>query len=323
MLRSTVAIPVAVLAVLAVGACSSSATQCRVGADCASGVCNSSGHCVPASSSHVDSGVMATDSGVTIEDGGTVDSPVVTDTGSPFEGADGGFCVPNNDGTIVREEVPMLAGLHANFEIAENVTVDSAGVMNANGTRSWDLSGALSGDHTVLITTDAPTGQWFSAQFTSATYTTKLSDTAPLLGMFEGTSAALLLLGVVSPTSGTGQTELTYNPPANALGVPMSLGTTWSSNSNVTGTAEGLVADYFELYTSKVDAQGTLKVPYGTFNVLRVQTTLTRTLGGVATITRSFAFVAECFGPIASLTSQTDEAQVEFTNAAEARRLTP
>jgi len=315
MLRSTVAIPVAVLAVLAVGACSSSATQCRVGADCASGVCNSSGHCVPASSSHVDSGVMATDSGVTIEDGGTVDSPVVTDTGSPFEGADGGFCVPNNDGTIVREEVPMLAGLHANFEIAENVTVDSAGVMNANGTRSWDLSGALSGDHTVLITTDAPTGQWFSAQFTSATYTTKLSDTAPLLGMFEGTSAALLLLGVVSPTSGTG--------PANALGVPMSLGTTWSSNSNVTGTAEGLVADYFELYTSKVDAQGTLKVPYGTFNVLRVQTTLTRTLGGVATITRSFAFVAECFGPIASLTSQTDEAQVEFTNAAEARRLTP
>jgi hypothetical protein len=321
--RSTVAIPVAVLAVLAIGACSSSATQCRVGADCASGVCNSSGHCVPASSSHVDSGVVPTDSGTTMDDGGAVDSPIVTDTGSPFEGADGGFCVPNDDGTIVREEVPMLPGLHANFEIAENVTVDSAGVTNANGTRSWDLSGALSGDHTVLVTTDAPAGQWFSSHYTSATYTTKLSDTAPLLGVFEGTSAALLLLGVASPTSGTGQTELTYNPPANALGVPMSLGTTWTSNSNVTGMAEGLVADYFEQYSSKVDAQGTLKVPYGTFDVLRVQTTLTRTLGGVATITRSFNFVAECFGPIASLTSQTDETQVEFTNAAEARRLTP
>ena len=314
MRRSTVALPVAAMAVLAAAACSSSATQCRVGADCASGVCNSSGHCVPASSSHVDSGVVGkTDSGMTIEDGATFDAPV-TDTGT---------CVPNHDGTILREEVPMLAGLHANFEIAENVTVDSAGVMNGNGTRSWDLSGGLSGDHTVLVTTDAPTGQWFSAQFTSATYTTKLSDTATLLGVFEGTAAALLLQGVVSPSSGTGQTELTYNPPAKVLGVPMTLGTTWSSTSNITGMAEGLVSDYFEQYVSKVDAQGTLKIPYGTFDVLRVQTTLTRTVGGVPTVTQSFAFVAECFGPIASLTSQTDETKTEFTSAAEARRLTP
>jgi hypothetical protein len=128
---------------------------------------------------------------------------------------------------------------------------------------------------------------------------------------------------VASPMSGTGQTELTYNPPAKVLGVPMTLGTTWTSTSNVSGLAEGLVANYFERYDSRVDAQGTLKVPYGTFNVQRVQTTLTRTVGGVSTLTQSFAFVAECFGPIASLTSQTDETKIEFTSAAEARRLTP
>jgi hypothetical protein len=323
MYRSTLAFLVAT-PVLAAGACSSSATQCRVGADCASGVCNSNGHCVPSTTTHQDSGTTVTpDGGTPPEDGAVADSPLTSDTGSPYMAPDGGLCVPKKNGTITRDEVPMLAGLHANFEIAENVTVDSAGVMNSNGTFSWDLSGALSGDHTVLVTTDAPTGQWFSAKFTSATYTTKLSDTATLLGVFEGTSSSLVLLGVASPTSGNGQTELTYSPPAEVLGVPMTLGTTWNSNSNVTGMAEGLVADYFEQYASKVDAQGTLKVPYGTFNVLRVQTVLTRTVGGVATITRSFAFVAECFGPIASLTSQTDETATNFTNAAEARRLTP
>ena len=217
----------------------------------------------------------------------------------------------------------MMAGLHANFEIAENVTVDSVGVTNANGTRSWDLTGPYSGDHTVLVTTDAPAGQWFSAQFPAATYTSKLSDTSTLLGIFQDTSSALQMQGVASPSSGTGQTELTYAPPAEVLGVPMQLGTSWSSTSNITGTASGLVSDYVEQWTSKVDAVGTLVVPFGTFNVMRVQTTLTRNDLGVVSVTQSLTFVAECFGPVASLTSQGDEAQTEFTNAAEVRRLTP
>jgi hypothetical protein len=248
---------------------------------------------------------------------------VTTDTGSSFPGVDGGLCMPNNNGTITRDEVPMEPGLHANFEFAENVTVDTSGTMNANGTYAWDLTGPYSGDHTVLVTTDDPTGQWFSSQYQGATYTSKLADTSPLLGVFEASATALSLVGVVSPTSGTSQTELSYAPPAVFLGVPMQLGTTWNSNSEVTGMAEGLISNYFEAYTSKVDAQGTLKIPYGTFNVLRVQTTLTRTVGGVPALTQSLAWVAECFGTIASVTSQTGETQTSFTNAAQVMRLTP
>ena len=89
------------------------------------------------------------------------------------------------------------------------------------------------------------------------------------------------------------------------------------------GQADGVISDYFEQYSSKVDAYGTIKVPYGTFNVLRVQTTLTRTVGVLVTLTQSLAWVAECFGPVAAASSQTDETSTEFTSAAEVRRLTP
>ncbi len=324
---------------LAPAGCSSSSPQCSVGADCASGVCESNGKCGPASTGHGDSGTVDTDSGMTMtgddgaapgDDSGSVG---VSDTGSPFPGVDGGLCVPNNDGTITRSEVPMLAGLHANFEFAENVTVDSAGVMNANGSFTWDLTGPFQpsattptkSDHTVLVTTVAPSG-WFASAFASATYTTKLSDTADLLGVFQGTPSALELLGVVSPMSGNGSTELTYKTPIAVLAVPMKLGSTWTTNSIVTGTAEGILSNYTEEYVNKVDAQGTLETPYGTFDVLRVQTTLTRDDLGVVQVIRSFSFVAECFGSIASIVSQTataPETQVNFTNASEVQRLTP
>jgi hypothetical protein len=321
---------------VATAGCSSGAPQCTVGADCASGVCESNGQCGPVSTTHTDSGGPGSDSGMISTDGGggddaSEDGGFGEDTGSPYMAADGGICVPTNDGTIAPGELPMQAGLHANFEFAENVTVDTEGVMNANGTYAWDLTGPFmpsatkpsTADHTVLVTTNSPTGQWFSSAFPDATYTSKLSDTATLLGIFEGTSVALQLLGVASPTSGSGQTELTYQTPIDVLVVPMKLGTSWTSNSIITGTAEGLVADYTEEYVSKVDEQGTLKVPYGTFNVLRVQTVLTRNDLGIVTVIRSFSWVAECFGSVASVTSQDDETTVDFTNAAEVQRLTP
>ncbi|HEX8793017.1 MAG TPA: hypothetical protein VF765_18860, partial [Polyangiaceae bacterium] len=150
-----------------------------------------------------------------------------------------------------------------------------------------------------------------------------LSDTATLLGVFQAGGQSLLLQGVVSPTSGTQQTEVSYMPAAEILGFPMMMGSNWSSTSTITGTDQGVQVYYTEKYASTVDAHGTLKVPYGTFDVLRVQTTLTRTVGAVVTVTQSLAFIAECFGPVATLTSQSDETKTEFTNAAEAQRLAP
>ena len=315
----SIAVALVLVALPVVGACSTANTECTVGADCASGVCESNGKCAPLSTTHPDGGVtVQADAQVQEAQAGDASEQ---ETGTGGEGGIG--CSPNHDGTITREEVPMIAGLHANFVIAENATVDSTGTTNPDGSRSWDFSGMLAGDHTVVTTTDAPQGQWFSPQFTTATYTTKLSDTATLLGLFQAGGQSLLLQGVVSPTGGTQQTEVDYTPGAEILGFPMMMGSNFSSTSTITGTDQGVQVYYTEKYASTVDAHGTLKVPYGTFDVLRVQTTLTRTVGAVVTLTQSLAFIAECFGPVATLTSQSNETKTEFTTAAEAQRLAP
>jgi hypothetical protein len=318
MLRRAIALTLLVLPVAA--GCGSAGSQCHVGADCASGACASNGQCVPVSSSGSEAGVTPIEAGVEA----AVESGVEANPGD-----DGGSgCKPTNDGTITPAELPMLPGLHASYRIAENVTMSTGGTAQPDGTVDWDFSGALSGDHTVVITTDAPGGQWFSSNFANATYTSKLSDTQTFLGVYQATGGGLLLDGVVSPTNGAQQTNLSYSPSAEILAVPLQVGSTWTTTSTVQGQADGVTSYYTEKYDSKVDAKGTLKAPYGSFGVLRVQTTLTRTVGTVVQTTQTMTFVAECFGPVARLTSQTTTFPQPapgdaFTSVAEAWRLTP
>lgn len=322
---SALAAACALAAVALGGACATNgnAPECHVGADCASGACGSNGLCVPVSSSS-----SGGDSGSPQPESGTVEASVEggTETGPGGDAATG--CKPTGSGTITRSEIPMMAGLHASFVIAENVTMNTAGTAQPDGSTDWDFTGALSGDHTVVITTDAPAGQWFASKFPSSTYTSKLSDTQTFLGVYQATASGLLLQGVVTPTNGSPQTDVSYSPAAEILQAPLQMGTTWASTSTVQGTLQGVPSTYTEKYDSKVDAHGTLKVPYGTFQVLRVQTTLTQTVGTVVNTTQSMAFVAECFGPVAKLTSKTTTFPQPvpgdaFTDVAEAWRLSP
>jgi hypothetical protein len=326
MLHRTLFLGLAFATLATAGACSSSSAQCHVGADCASGACGSNGQCLPVTTGGGDGGSASSSGGGGPEAGGEASAESGSEAASPSDGGSG--CVPNHDGVVTRAELPMLSGLHASFVIAESVTMTTGGVAQPDGSTDWDFSAALSGDHTVTITTDDPAGQWFSSKFTSATYTSKLSDTETFLGIYQATAASLLLQGVVTPTSASPQTEVAYSPSAEILAVPMQMGSTWTSTSTVTGTADGILADYTEKYDSSVDAHGSLEVPYGTFDVLRVQTTLTRTDGALIQTTQTMTFVAECFGPVARLTSQTTTYPQAvpgnaFTSVAEAWRLSP
>jgi hypothetical protein len=295
-------------------ACSSDSAQCHVGADCASGACDSTGRCVAAppqgdAAPPVDAGLgegAAGDAGI---ESGASDANV--------------GCAPNHDGVIERAEVPLAAGLHATYRIAENVSVSTAGTTRADGTRSWDLSAALSGDHSVVLETAPIAGSWYAADFSGATYAAKLSDTSDLLGVFETTASALLLRGVVSPSGGSTRTELTYAPSVPTLSFPLKKGSSWQTNATASGVASGIGAVAGESYTSSVDAIGDLVTPFGTFAVQRVHVVLTRNVGGLFTVVRTYAFVAECFGPVATVVSQNNEANDDFTNAAEVRRLSP
>ena len=94
-------------------------------------------------------------------------------------------------------------------------------------------------------------------------------------------------------------------------------------NANVSGLALGVFSFYTERYQNRVDAVGTLVAPFGSFPVRRIAVDLTRTVGAAITTRRSFAFVSECYGTVATIASQDYETGAESTRAAELWRLTP
>jgi len=314
----------AALITVGAGACEASTIpQCTVNADCASGTCLANGQCMTAGGAD---GGGGTDTSVTTrpaEAGPGVDAGSDTSVTPPPSG-DAGGCMADDSGMIARDQLFYEPGLHATFLVADNVTVSTAGTTQPDGTRVWDYSGALSGDEDVIVQTLPLMGAWYASSFPGSGYASPLSHTEPLLGVFTAGQTALVLNGVVSETSGTMQTNLNYNPPATTLTFPIAMGATWQSTSTVSGTAEGIPSTYTEEYQSTVDAQGTVITPFGSFPVLRVVTVLTRTVAFIPTYTESFLFMTPCFGTVASITSQTSQANTgtgEFTDVAEIQRL--
>ncbi len=244
------------------------------------------------------------------------DVPPSEDTDNPA------VCRPDRDGTIRRGEVPLEVGLSAKFMVAEEISFDTAGTIQ-EGERVWDLAQEFAGDHLEVTELRDPSGEWFETTFPTATYFTTLSTNSDLYGVFELTDDALLLLGVVSPEEGFYRTELEYDPAIPVLQFPLEEGNTWSVESDVSGVFDGTVVVYDEVYDFEVDARGVLKTAFGNFQVLRVRSTLDRQVGFVNTIVRSFAFVTECFGTVATVNSQEDEESVEFTEVSELRRIAP
>lgn len=301
--------------------------SCFVGADCESGVCLANGQCamstteadaeVPvadASSPSVDAEV-AMDGGTTTPDAGHSEDarPNNPDTGSVG-------CRPNHDGRIEASEIDFAANRTAPFRVATDVMVDTAGVLETDGTRTWDFSGTYPNDVAVQKQTLSVEGEWYQDSFPSATYAARLSEANDTLGVFQVTSDALLLLGVVSPEDGVTRTELVYDPPAKILAIPLVLGESFSSESVVTGLFEGLVTNVTEAYSSTVDSQGVFKTTFGDFPVLRVRTLLTRTVFFTDTTVRQQAFVSECFGVVGSVTSFDNVSEEDFDRARELTR---
>jgi hypothetical protein len=88
-------------------------------------------------------------------------------------------------------------------------------------------------------------------------------------------------------------------------------------------TLRGLPHASRDTYEVRVDAAGRLELPDFTFTqVHRVRTRVTLApAAGVTTTQRQVSFLFECLGEVARATSRPDEAEDDFTVAAEVRRL--
>lgn len=274
--------------------------RCDDHSDCASGFCRADRTCAPDDD---------------------VDGAVGTDGDPGLDAAAG--CVPDHDGTLTRDELVMAAGQMARFRVATDVPVDTAGAQGAGGSRQWSFTAAASGDRDLELTLVAPAGQWWASVFPTASYATRLSADAELLGVMRLDSAGVALVGVVSPEAGLQRTELTYDPAVPIIPTPLSPSASWNVTSTVSGVAQGVAVYFTERYVSRVDAIGEAATPFGTFPVRRIAVDLTRTVGAAVTTRRSFAFVSECYGTVATIASQDYESGSEFTDAAELWRLQP
>lgn len=267
------------------------------------------------------------DAGMQPDDLGDEDGPdgslEGTDAGEDEpDGGGGNLCRPNRDGTIERSEIVLQSGLSATFAAASDVTFDTGGV-DVDGERVWDMTETFDGEERTLVELRDPSGTWWETTFPDATYATPLATSSDLLGVFRATDTHLELIGVVSPEEGFDKTEIEYDPAVPVLKFPLEEGESWTVETDVSGFYEGIYSIYDETYVFEVDGTGVVKTAFGDFDVLRVRSTLDRTVGLLETTVRSFAFVSECFGTVATVASQEDEEAVEFTNVAEIRRIVP
>jgi len=254
----------------------------------------------------------------------TSQSDAVDDTLALDQDAAPTTCSPNRNGIIERDEVPIRAGLSSKFQVATDVEgIDLAGQV-IDGQLTWDFATVPlnASDALDLVELRSLEGQWFEEDFPDATYFTPLGARGDdYLGVFRASPDALELLGVVSPEGGAVATNLAYDPPVTVLRFPLEVGQSWTTESTVTGTLNGVWSVYTEDWTYSASESGELATPFATFPVIRVDAEMEQWVGTVFTSRRTTVFVTECFGTVGIVTSQDYEQDVDFTDAAEVRRL--
>jgi hypothetical protein len=285
------------LAALVLAGCATRGPECAVDRDCASGQCGADGVCAPAT---------AADAAASIGEG---------------DAAGTGRCLPDHDGAITQGEVSVALGAEVTFRVARDAPVDTRGALDRDGARVWDLDRTFTGDDDAPFGARPIAGEWFAPRFPEAEFAARMTGSADLLGVFTLAADALVLHGLVSPEGGLARTELVYDPPIDLLRLPLAAGVTWRSESWATGLVGGVVTTYQETWDQEVDAEGTLRAPIGAFPVLRVRSDLRQAIGLAATTRRTYLFVAECYGTVATMVSDPGETSPEFTRAAEVRRL--
>jgi hypothetical protein len=262
------------------------------------------------------------DSDIDTESDLDLDADIVLDSDEDVDHDDDRPCPANGDGRLERAEVVVsfdLAVLYRAPPSGRTVPVDLAGAVE-DAVRTWHFEEPVADERVVEEAVGHVRPEWVARAFPSATYLASLSEQYATSGVFRLDDDALLLLGVVSDS---GQSTLvTYDPPVPVLRFPVSEGDTWTVTTSGSGRMSWVPFWDTEEYTFTADAAGVVVVPAGRFPVIRVRTELTQTVGLVVTRRISYGFFAECWGRVAQVVSRDGERELEFSTAADYRRLT-
>jgi hypothetical protein len=249
----------------------------------------------------------------------------VYDGGADFQraGDSARICQPNNDGVIALSELSFVVGLGASYLVNPPGTLvdfDAAGQL-LEGATEWDFSSTAGSVAAVKL--EPVAGTWFAKHFPKATFAAGADIKAETLQVLSLDQGQLLLLGLASRQPDS--TLMVYDTPIPSLRFPLRLGDSINAKSTVTnGRLGGMPIATEDTYDIKVDAQGTVRLPF-----LKLQRSLrisiavqSKAVGGVTKGVRQLQWFHECYGEVVRAVSQSDEPELEFTKATELRRLT-
>jgi hypothetical protein len=241
-------------------------------------------------------------------------------------------CLPNLDGRIDAEEMPVVIGLPLDFRIspagAERV-VDLVGRTNADGLREWEWNEDTTDDERLRVEGAAVAARWYASDFTGAELALAVAPTgAPgdIEAIYRKDEEALWLLGYATREAQPpeGATLMVYDPPVALFRFPIEPGAAWISVGQVRdGLVRGLPYASDDTYDVEVPAAGRLVLPDLTFtqaHQVRTRLTVAPAFGTGYALSQA-TFVFECFGEVARATSRRDETRDPFSIAAEVRRL--
>jgi hypothetical protein len=224
-------------------------------------------------------------------------------------------CLPNRDGAITADELPIAIGASVSYYASANRTITQTGT-------DWNFAEERADDDVVAIGPTALRDQWYAASFPGGQFVVDAGQ--GLDGIYHQDTQALWLDGTASQQE-TPKTLIVYSPPLPVLRFPVAAGDLYTTTANLAGaTIAGLPFQGTDELTVDVVGEGKLSLPYVEFSpVLRVRTQAIRkpsATGVPSTSRRQTIFLFECFGEITRAESKPDETNPDFTNAAYLRR---
>ena len=227
-------------------------------------------------------------------------------------------CVPNRDGKITADELPIALGASVEYYVGTSRTITQAGT-------SWDFSAELADDQVVELGPAPLSEQWYASSFASGEFVVDAGS--GLDGIYHQDAQALWLDGIAShlETPPGGKTLIVYATPLPTLRFPVVEGQFFTTTTTLAGaTINGLPFQGTDELTVDVVDSGKLSVPYVSFSpVVRVRTQAVRkpsSSGVPSTSRRTSIFLFECFGEVTRAESKPDETNPDFTGAAYLRR---
>jgi len=219
-------------------------------------------------------------------------------------------CLPDRDGAITADELPVALGVTATYYVSRDVAIDN------RDAEIWDYDEERAGDDVIALGPVALGAQWYAPEFPTGQFVVDG-------GIYHQTEQALFLDGLASETEAP-KTLIRYDQPIPVLRFPLVDGDSFQATGTITqGTVMGLPFNGQDELTVEVQGEGRIDLPYVRFSpALRVLTHVVRrpSSGSPVVGRRTVIYLFECFGEVTRAESAVDEPNPDFTTAATLRR---